>query len=364
MFFVYRFINKKQNVIYVGKSKKPLVERFKGHLHLPDECYSMVHKIEYIECKTEADMSIKEIYYINKYSENQPFYNVQDKTDIPRSVEFNDKWKMYRGSLPAQFSRSLNVKNNYSLEQEIKTCKNGQSETRGGNKREGVSSFAEPLSTDEVDKVTKYLVNEIALAENNNQRQIRFRNLVMFVLGVNLPIKSKDFLSLKYKDLIDNKNKITPYKLVLNRLYKDETIELPLPKNAKKILRLYMETYGITYDNNAEDSIFMSRKHNSTISTQTAWHIISEPCEAVGISKNVATESLRKTYYLHRYNNSENTIEALIFLETLSGSNRYGSVISYMNVFNEEDVRFDYYFGEQFALCNINFSKLKKALEK
>ncbi len=364
MYFVYRFINKKQNVIYIGKSKKPLTERFKMHFHLPDECYSMVHKIEYIECKTEADMSIKEIYYINKYSDNRPFYNVQDKTGIPNSVEFNDKWKMYRGYLPEHFCKSLNVKNDYTSQQQHKIHENEKFAIRGGNKKKGVSSFAEPLSSEEVDKITKYMINEIAKAENNNQRQIRFRNLVMFILGVNLPIKAKDFLVLKYKDLIDGNDNIIPYKYILNRLYKDEIIEIKLQKNVRKLLKLYIDTYNITFKKNADDCIFESRIYNNAISSPSATRIISETCKAVGITKNIATESLRKTFYLHRYNNSENNIEALIFLEVLSGTNRYSSVISYINIFNEKDVRFDYYFGEQFSLGNINFYKLKRLIEK
>ena len=82
MFFVYRFLNDTGSVIYVGKSKQSLQQRFAGHQHLPDECYNLVKTIEYIECSTEADMSIKEIFYINKYQHNPIFFNVQDITFI------------------------------------------------------------------------------------------------------------------------------------------------------------------------------------------------------------------------------------------------------------------------------------------
>ena len=109
MYYVYRFLDKKKNVIYVGKTKHDLEIRFAHHSHLPNECYAMVHKIEFVLCKTESDMSIKEIYYINKYkSDEHYFFNVLDITESPKSVEFDDKWKMYRGPLPSQFSRSLN----------------------------------------------------------------------------------------------------------------------------------------------------------------------------------------------------------------------------------------------------------------
>ena len=66
-FYVYRFKNSLDQVIYVGKTKEELRNRFMQHRHLPDSCYNSVYKIEYIICKTESDMAIKEIYYINKY---------------------------------------------------------------------------------------------------------------------------------------------------------------------------------------------------------------------------------------------------------------------------------------------------------
>ena len=42
MYYVYRFLDKAKNVIYVGKSKQDIEQRFRGHLHLPEECYNQV----------------------------------------------------------------------------------------------------------------------------------------------------------------------------------------------------------------------------------------------------------------------------------------------------------------------------------
>ena len=126
MFYVYRFLDESKNIIYVGKSKQELETRFTGHLHLPTECYGMVHIIEYIVCSTESDMSIKEIYYINKYrSSKYNFFNILDTTELPKSVEFDDEWEMYNGPLPSHFSNSVNYKNRYTSQREIKYNKDG-----------------------------------------------------------------------------------------------------------------------------------------------------------------------------------------------------------------------------------------------
>ena len=81
MNYVYRFLNKNNQVIYVGKTIN-LENRISKHFsvtgHLSRECYSEVKIIEYIDLPTKIDMDIKELYYINKY---KPKYNIINKQD-------------------------------------------------------------------------------------------------------------------------------------------------------------------------------------------------------------------------------------------------------------------------------------------
>lgn len=93
-------------VVYLGRTKQPLKDRIRGHvfskpMHRKIDI-NQVSRIEYAEFKTEADMNLYEVYYINKL---KPPLNVDDKTrdeltiTIPE-VEFKtyecnlwDKWK-------------------------------------------------------------------------------------------------------------------------------------------------------------------------------------------------------------------------------------------------------------------------------
>lgn len=75
---IYRFLNENNEIVYVGKTtniKNRMYQHFISGGHLRQEQYNQVVKIEYIECKNEADMSIKEIYFINKY---KPKFNISD----------------------------------------------------------------------------------------------------------------------------------------------------------------------------------------------------------------------------------------------------------------------------------------------
>ena len=88
-YYVYRFKDKNRSILYVGKTHN-LKQRFRQHEHLTDSIIT----IEYIECQTETEMAIKEIYYINLYY-NENSTNVRDVYDKPNDLGFKDEWIKY-----------------------------------------------------------------------------------------------------------------------------------------------------------------------------------------------------------------------------------------------------------------------------
>lgn len=356
MYYVYRFIDKKKNVIYVGKTKTDLEQRFRGHLHLPSACYELTYRIEYIQCATESDMAIKEIYYINKFRHDGNFFNILDIADIPVSVEFDDKWKQYKGPLGQHFPHSINYKKGYTTTTGIRYNKDGSVDNRKPNKETGTSSYVEGLTPDEVNLMVDYLIEDINSAQNADQEKIRFRNLVMFVLSVNLPHKATEFLGLKYQDFFDEKDCPQMLNLVLSRFNKDEIVQIPLRENVKHVLMAYTKKYDLTYAKNADESIFQSRKHQ-VVSTASWWRILSLAAEQVGIRKNIGSETPRKTFALNIYNRSENKLNALLFLGKLWGQTKETQIISYLGL-DDGNVDFDYYLGETFALGEVDLSRI------
>ena len=96
MSYVYRFIDEKGNIIYVGKTvniNNRMQQHFSDKGHLPKECYREVAKIECIKWATKSDAQIMEVYYINKY---KPKYNKQDKRLDQLTLVLEEKeWKTY-----------------------------------------------------------------------------------------------------------------------------------------------------------------------------------------------------------------------------------------------------------------------------
>lgn len=67
-------------IAYLGRTKQPLQARIRGHMFAKPMHrvinINNVTKIEYTELKTEADMNLYEIYFINTW---KPPLNVDDK---------------------------------------------------------------------------------------------------------------------------------------------------------------------------------------------------------------------------------------------------------------------------------------------
>ena len=88
--FVYRFIDDGGEILYVGCTHN-LIERLKGHDHLPKDCYAKTKHVEFQTFNTNADMFLYEVYYINKL---KPFYNKASMGNGKLNVELEEgEWE-------------------------------------------------------------------------------------------------------------------------------------------------------------------------------------------------------------------------------------------------------------------------------
>lgn len=216
MYYLYRFLDADEVIIYIGKTKNALRTRFFQHSHLPKACYSAVNKIEFLECSTEADMSMKEIYYINKYkSQGMAEYNVADVSTLPQEIEYDedsDVWEMYEGSLPEAFSSSINVREGFKEEEkEFVQRADGKTVRFSQNSKVGKEKFAYPLSVDGVEQAIYYFIDKMSAAQNWRYLFYHFRNIVILSMGVSTPMKSNELIELKICNVYDNMGRIKPF---------------------------------------------------------------------------------------------------------------------------------------------------------
>lgn len=95
---------------YLGRTKQPLQARIRGHMFQKPMhraiCIHNTTKIDYAMFKTEADMNLYEIYFINKW---KPPLNVDDKARDDLTIELPDvewadflpvNWEDWKKSIP------------------------------------------------------------------------------------------------------------------------------------------------------------------------------------------------------------------------------------------------------------------------
>ena len=110
-FILYRFYYK-EKIVYIGRTKQPLQNRIRGHLFkLPMHRsidINLVTKIEYAEFKTESDMNLYEIYYINLL---KPSLNIDDKCRDELTIRLPDAiWINYKCHLWEKWKTEINDK--------------------------------------------------------------------------------------------------------------------------------------------------------------------------------------------------------------------------------------------------------------
>ncbi len=94
LYKIYYEQNGSDNLVYLGRTRQPLKQRLYGHFFKPQMMRTLslniTSKVEYALCKTEADMNLYEIYYINLY---KPVLNIDDKCGDEMTVTLPDlKW--------------------------------------------------------------------------------------------------------------------------------------------------------------------------------------------------------------------------------------------------------------------------------
>lgn len=109
MYYVYRFLDVNENIIYIGKTadiKTRMYKHFGGRGHLPNDCYEKTKKIDFLELKDAIDGMLLEKYFIMKY--HPEFNSTYQDSEISYSIgDESFRWKEYKISKYATISLNL-----------------------------------------------------------------------------------------------------------------------------------------------------------------------------------------------------------------------------------------------------------------
>ncbi len=143
---------------------------------------------------------------------------------------------------------------------------------------------------------------KIAQIKNQLEGAGRYRDLLLFVVGINSALRVSDLLTLRIQNFIGSDGVIQA-NTVLREEKRNKRAVVTINNSIQETLKKYLAAYpGIIRDRNY--CVFFSTKRADTdythaITRERAWQLVSAMCAAVGLSGNFGTHTLRKTWGYH-----------------------------------------------------------------
>ena len=141
---------------------------------------------------------------------------------------------------------------------------------------------------------------KIAQIKNLLRGQKRFRDLLLFVVGINSALRISDLLKLRISHFLDEKKKVRS-RFWIKEEKRGKRQEVVINESIRSCLEEYLDAYPLVAEN-SENYIFFSSKgddYSRPIKRGQAWKLITAICREVGLSGDFGTHSLRKTWGYH-----------------------------------------------------------------
>ena len=138
---------------------------------------------------------------------------------------------------------------------------------------------------------------KIAQIKNLLRGQRRYRDLLLFVVGINSALRISDLLRLKIGQLFDENGEIKN-RFWIKEQKRGKRHEVAINQSIKETLVEYLKEYPHVADN-GENYLFFNPSTRLPIKRVQAWKFITKICVEVGLQGDYGTHSLRKTWSFH-----------------------------------------------------------------
>ena len=141
---------------------------------------------------------------------------------------------------------------------------------------------------------------KIAQIKNQLRGEQRFRDLLLFVVGINTALRVSDLLQLRVGDFVDERGAIRD-RFWLREEKRGKRNEVIINDSISEVMSEYLVAYPTLLDN-PDHFVFFNTKtnvFNDPIKRGQAWKFITGICTDVGLRGNFGTHTLRKTWGYH-----------------------------------------------------------------
>jgi integrase len=141
---------------------------------------------------------------------------------------------------------------------------------------------------------------KIAQIKNLQRGQGRFRDLLLFTVGINTALRISDLLQLRVEHFLDGE-KQTRKRFWIKEQKRSKRHEVVINNSIREALGEFLAAYPIITDNPANYMFFNTKANNYTepIKRGQAWKFVKSICRDVDLNGNYGTHSLRKTWGYH-----------------------------------------------------------------
>ena len=138
---------------------------------------------------------------------------------------------------------------------------------------------------------------KIAQIKNLLRGQGRYRDLFLFVVGINTALRISDLLQLKVGHFLNEKGNIRS-RFWIKEQKRGKRHEITINQSIREALTEYLKKYPYIAKE-GENFLFFNPKTNKPIKRGQAWKVITNILADVGLQGNYGTHSLRKTWGFH-----------------------------------------------------------------
>ena len=141
---------------------------------------------------------------------------------------------------------------------------------------------------------------KIAQIKNLLRGQQHYRDLLLFVVGINTALRISDLLQLRISHLVDDQQNIKR-RFWIREQKRGKRHEITINNSIREVLEEFLKAYPGVADNPKHFLFFNTKAKNYTVPIKCgqAWKFITTICQQVGLRGNFGTHSLRKTWGYH-----------------------------------------------------------------
>lgn len=225
-------------------------------------------------------------------------------------------------------------------EKEVKYNKDGSIKKTKCNKVAGQDSEVYAFKTKaEINAMIAVLDSHIEAAVNENQKQIAYRNMMLFVIGINVGIRGSDLRTLKWSFFFDRKDngalKFKTFYTIqpMKQRKQKKFVKLYFNDAVKNAINSYIEKYPIE---DLDGYLFPSRKGDEPIEVSSLWRIVKTTAAEAGIEQNIGSHSLRKTFGFWCWHQAEDKSKALVILQQVFNHSSTQVTAKYIGILDDE----------------------------